>query len=89
MYRLEEGGSWLTIQLAVKFLYSSPLYFAGEDWSPPLPLKTMRPLPPTPKPSTMIGFLEGEEENKWMFMIMIHNRFFTIIFLNSKFILKD
>ena len=31
MYRLEEGGSWFTIQLAVKFLYSSPLYFAGED----------------------------------------------------------
>ena len=80
MYRLEEGGSWFTIQLAVKFLYSSPLYFAGEDWSPPLPLKTMRPLPPTPKPSTMIGFLEGEEENKWIFMIMIHNRFFLLLF---------
>ena len=31
MYRLEEGGSWLTIQWAVKFLYSSPLYFASED----------------------------------------------------------
>ena len=80
MYRLEEGGSWLTIQLAVKFLYSSPLYFAGEDWSPPLPLKTMRPLPPTPKPSTMIGVLEGGKENKWMFMIMIHNRFFLLLF---------
>ena len=38
----------------------------------------------------MIGVLEGGKENKWMFMIMIHNRFFfIIIFLNSKFILKD
>ena len=47
---------------------------------PPTPPENhATPAPPTPKPSTMIGFLEGEEENKWMFMIMIYNRFFLLL----------
>ena len=51
MFRLEERGSWFTIQLAVKFLYSSPLYFAGEDWSPSTPPENHAT--PAPHPQTL------------------------------------